>query len=314
MASRTNPYKPLGKDETVGQSNDVYKRTILVSLILSWTVFAVVFGLLLHWDIFEDAAFFKVDMNDPDRQPEVLDVPISDMAKQRFFIFFFFTNAFLSEWNGVVIASIFGKMEVGSDGGVYSKSRVKLFALFLVYDRESVFSTLDSTPTVVQDIRLILCFWFHTNALYTDSFLKKRLPVMYGPVNMTRKKRDSPSFDPTLNSVGCADSLPNASVVLILVILIVGLCLGLCLCLRSVGRPPTLLRNPRADLQLAVHAGDYQRERHGVLVDEVYVPARRAQHVTPAVWDGRDQFGSVRQGARRWTRARLGERCGSVKE
>jgi len=250
MHHRTNPYKPLGKKYEAckgEQTNDNYKCTILISLALSWCLFVVVFGLLMHWDIFEDAAFFKVDINDPDRQPEVLDVPITDMAKQWFFIIFFFSNAFLSEWNGVVIASIFGKMEVGSDGGgIYSQrdERVKLFALFLAYDCESVFSSLHSTPTVPGS----LFFRCHKNALYTSSFSKNRLPVMSGPVNMTRKKRDSPFFDPTSNVVRCADSWPNASVILILVILIVGLCL------RSVGRSSTLLRNPRSHLELAVHA------------------------------------------------------------
>jgi hypothetical protein len=192
MAQVTNPSytQLLRQNESCkdDQNNDTYKKTIALSLGYSWLLFAVVFGLLFHWNIFQDATFFKVDINDEENRPEVLEVPIADSFKHWFFILFFFSNSFLSEWNGVVIASIFGKMEVGTDGGgVYSRKgdRYKLFLLFLLYDckpDDTLPLSSSATPTV-PGIRFLL---FSTNCKYTASLSKKRFPKMSGPVNMTR--------------------------------------------------------------------------------------------------------------------------------
>ena len=99
-------------------------------------------------------AFFAVDINNNETRPEVLDVPITDIWKHRFFCVFFFCNSFLSEWNGVVINAIFGRMEVGCGGeslydgdeatfpkfcGIGGKVRtekLKLFSLFTAYERK----------------------------------------------------------------------------------------------------------------------------------------------------------------------------------
>lgn len=132
-----------------------YKRTVLCSILFSWSLFAVVAALLFSWEMFHDAPFFSVDVNNNLTRPEVLDVPISDIEKHYFFCVFFFVNAFLSEWNGVVINAIFGRMEVGCGGdslyygdkmwGLSPKKveKVKLFSLFTAYERECLaFSVL----------------------------------------------------------------------------------------------------------------------------------------------------------------------------
>jgi hypothetical protein len=131
-----------------------YKRTVVCSILTSWGLFAVVTALLFSWELFHDAAFFTVDINNNETRPEVLDVPITDIWKHRFFCVFFFCNSFLSEWNGVVINAIFGRMEVGCGGeslydgdeatfpkfcGIGGKVRtekLKLFSLFTAYERK----------------------------------------------------------------------------------------------------------------------------------------------------------------------------------
>jgi len=123
--------------------NTAYARTIALSLALSYIGFILFTFSLIEGDI-ADSKFFTVNMTAPaeldvgtasDPRPRLLDMVIKTQAQLNWIATFFFFNAFMSEWNGVVINSIFTKMECGTGAGhTFAGRRKLLFTLFTFYD------------------------------------------------------------------------------------------------------------------------------------------------------------------------------------
>jgi hypothetical protein len=114
--------------------NTLYARTIALSVAVSYIGFIVFSYCLIEWNIAE-SDFFTVDFTTTDKRPKLLDMPIETKSQFTWIAVFFFFNAFMSEWNGVVINSIFTKMECGTGSGTTFHGRQRLlFALFTVYD------------------------------------------------------------------------------------------------------------------------------------------------------------------------------------
>jgi len=120
--------------------NTVYARTIALSVAVSYIGFIIFSYCLIEWDI-ADSDFFTIDFTPPvstaatDKRPTLLDMPIKSKSQLTWIAVFFFFNAFMSEWNGVVINSIFTKMECGTGSGTtFQGNQRLLFALFTIYD------------------------------------------------------------------------------------------------------------------------------------------------------------------------------------
>ena len=123
--------------------NSVYARTIALSVAVSYIGFIIFSYCLIEWDI-ADSDFFTIDFTEPsssggitetNTQPQLLDMAITSKSQFTWIAVFFFFNAFMSEWNGVVINSIFTKMECGTGSGTTFQGKQRLlFALFTVYD------------------------------------------------------------------------------------------------------------------------------------------------------------------------------------
>lgn len=114
--------------------NIAYPRTIALSIFVSYLVFSIFTYYLVEWDI-DESNFFKVDVHNATLRPKLLDMEITTNSQLAWISAFFFFNAFASEWNGVVIDSIFTNMECGSKcSNTFKGRRGLLFALFTIYD------------------------------------------------------------------------------------------------------------------------------------------------------------------------------------
>ena len=99
------------------------------SLGASWIIFAIMFALLADMGAY-DADFFRFD-----RDVKLLGHPITKPWHVAVLVTFFFANAFMNQWNGVVLDPIFGQLIYGAPGAALNTGveRSRLFPLLAIY-------------------------------------------------------------------------------------------------------------------------------------------------------------------------------------
>jgi len=106
-----------------------FARTVWLSLAASWCLFAVMFALLADMKAY-DSDFFRFD-----KDVKLLGYPITKRWHVVVLVTFFFVNAFVNQWNGVVLDPIFGQLVYGDapDARRTGVRRSRLFPLLAIY-------------------------------------------------------------------------------------------------------------------------------------------------------------------------------------
>ena len=106
-----------------------FATVVWTSIAASWALFVLMFCLLDVMGVYE-ADFFNFT-----KDVTVLGHPIQQTWQVVVLVFFFFLNAFVNQWNGVVLDPIFGQLVLGDARAVDDTGlrRSRLFPLLAVY-------------------------------------------------------------------------------------------------------------------------------------------------------------------------------------
>lgn len=118
-----------------------YRFTLFFSLMFGYFMYIIMFVILgTNYKIY-DSNFFKLIINETNTEnnPQVLGIPLRTWGEYWGLAIFFFLNAALGVWNGVVIDSLFGLMVFDEDEEIISRiehtfERPGIMTVFALYD------------------------------------------------------------------------------------------------------------------------------------------------------------------------------------